>query len=118
MEPVLESVWQDERRGTEYLVVRIATEDMASRCKDGDQAYLWGWSDTRDAYSLIANSLRNLSNTSTLFMKIPVSIRLEDDTARWGTIVVYQDRKDNRLWAEYADEFLDGRYKKLSAPDQ
>ncbi|MFD1792062.1 hypothetical protein ACFSE0_10480 [Ochrobactrum teleogrylli] len=91
---------------------------MASRCKNGDQAYLWGWSDTRDAYSLIAISLRNTSNNSTVFMKVPVTIRLEDDTARWGLIVLYQDRKDNRLWAEYADEFLDGRYQQLTDADR
>lgn len=112
MDVELGSRWRHKRTGRECLVVRNVTENLASRCKNGQTAYLWGWSDTRDAYHLIA-PYEPMKSNGTAFMRIPLTVVMENHTDRFGVIVVYLDQTDNRLWASYADEFLDGSFEKL-----
>lgn len=114
MEPQLGSKWHHKKRGTDYMVVRTTVEDMAMRCKDGETAFIWGWSDSRDSYSLISPAMPNISPAALLTMKLPVSVQMTDTTERYGTVVIYQDLSDHRLYARYADEFLDGRFQKIS----
>ncbi len=113
MDVELGSRWRHKRTGRECLVVRNVTENLASRCKNGETAYLWGWADARDAYNLIAPYEPRKSNDASSYMRIPLTVVMENHTERFGVIVVYQDQTDNRLWACYADEFLDGRFEKL-----
>lgn len=114
MDPQLGTRWRHKRTGKECLVVRTDTENLASRCKNGQTAYLWGWRDARDAYTLIAPYEPMKSNEASAYMRIPLTVVMEDGTERFGLIVLYQDQNDNRLWASYADEFFDGRFEKLS----
>ena len=115
MEPeLLGTRWRHKRTGRECLVVRSVTENMASRCKSGETAYLWGWSDARDAYHLISPNQPVSSNEATFSMRIPLTVVMEDHTERFGVIVIYQDQTDNRLWASYSNEFLDGRFERLN----
>jgi|GEM_PF-4434882 len=114
MEPQLGSQWYDKEADAEYVVVRTTVEDMAMRCKDGETAFIWGWSDSRDSYSLISPEKPNISPAALLTMMLPVTVQMTDTTERYGTVVIYQDLSDHRLYARYADEFLDGRFQKIS----
>lgn len=112
MQPQLGSIWRDCKRETVYIVVRVLAGDLASRCKNGEQAYLWVWTGTGDN-CVIAPALRKNEDSSSLSMKLPVKVRLNVETARWENVVLYQDRKDRQLLVEYSDEFLDGRYEEV-----
>ncbi|RRY17927.1 hypothetical protein EGJ57_16380 [Brucella anthropi] len=106
--------WRHKKRGTSYRVFYMSIEDLASRCKDGDSAFLWMWSDPRNTYVLIAPNKPQASIEATFTMKLPLTVQMSDDTSRYGTIIVYQAENDGSIWARYADEFLDGRFERLS----
>lgn len=114
MEPQLGSQWYDQQQDAEYLVVRITNEDISMSCKDGETAYVWSWSVSRNSYSQISLEKPAVSPAAVFSMMLPVLLKMTDPAERFGTVVIYQDLNDDRLYARYADEFLDGRFQKIS----